>query len=202
MADRVTDRRDDVDALRRWSHTLPFVGFGAVCIVAGGMVAAITARNPTESGTWAAAYLVLVAGVAQVALGTGQALLAAKPPPPQVVTAEFIMWNCANAVVLAGTLLGVESLIDAGGGLLVVALALFAHRARRCRRTRPLVAGRLSTAGYRPAGERPDRALARPRRPHLTGPPSDREQAPSSTGQRPGRGCAAISLGLSSRSIL
>lgn len=130
MADRVTDRRDDVDALRRWSHTLPFVGFGAVCIVAGGMVAAITARNPTESGTWAAAYLVLVAGVAQVALGTGQALLAAKPPPPQVVTAEFIMWNCANAVVLAGTLLGVESLIDAGGGLLVVVLALFAHRVR------------------------------------------------------------------------
>lgn len=130
MAERVTHRRDDVDALRRWSSTLPFVAIGAACIVAGGMVAALTARNPTESATWAAAYLVLVAGVAQLALGTGQALLAGEPLPPRVVTAECLLWNCANTAVLAGTLLGVEPLIDAGGGLLVVALALFAHRAR------------------------------------------------------------------------
>lgn len=130
MADRVTGRRDDVDLLRRWSDALPFVGIGAVLIVTGGMVAAITARNPSESGTWAAAYLVLVAGVALIALGTGQALLAAEPPPRRVVTAELILWNCANTGVLAGSLLGVEPLIDVGGGLLVVVLALFAHRVR------------------------------------------------------------------------
>jgi hypothetical protein len=83
-------------------------------------VAAVTARYPTESGTWAVAYLVLVAGVAQIALGAGQALLAAEMPPLRLVIAEFILWNCANTGVLAGTLLGVEPLIDAGGGLLVV----------------------------------------------------------------------------------
>jgi hypothetical protein len=130
MADRVTERHDDVDPLRHWSHTLPFVGIGTVCIVAGGMLAAITARTPTGSATWAAAYLVLVAGVAQIALGTGQALLAAESPPPRLVTTELIPWNCANTGVLAGTLLDVEPLIDAGGGLLVVVLALFAHRVR------------------------------------------------------------------------
>lgn len=129
MADRVTGRRDEA-ALRRWSHALPFVGIGTVCVVAGGMVAAVTARNPTESGTWAAAYLVLVAGVAQIALGVGQALLAEEMPPPRLVVAELILWNCANTGVLAGSLLGVEPLIDAGGGLLVVVLALFAHRVR------------------------------------------------------------------------
>lgn len=128
MAERVTGRRDDVDLLRRWSDARPFVGIGAVLIVTGGMVAAITASNPSESGAWAAAYLVLVAGVSQIALGTGQALLAAEPPPRRVVTAELILWNCANTGVLAGSLLGVEPLIDAGGGLLVVVLALFAHR--------------------------------------------------------------------------
>lgn len=143
MADRVTGRRDEA-TLRRWSHALPFVGIGTVCVVAGGMVAAVTARNPTESGTWAAAYLVLVAGVAQIALGVGQALLAAEVPP-RLVVAELILWNCANTGVLAGSLLGVEPLIDAGGGLLVVVLALFAHRVRGAGRAarRPLFAYRL-----------------------------------------------------------
>jgi hypothetical protein len=129
MADCVTGRRDDA-SLHRWYHALPFVGIGTACVVAGGMVAAITARNPTESGTWAAAYLVLVAGVAQIALGVGQALLVAEVPRPRLVIAELILWNCANTGVLAGSLLGVEPLIDAGGGLLVAVLALFAHRAR------------------------------------------------------------------------
>lgn len=130
MADGVADRRDDVDPLGRWSHTLPFVGVGTACIVAGGLVAAITAHSPTEPGTWAVAYLVLVAGVAQIALGTGQALLAAQPAPPRVVTAELILWNCANTAVLAGSLLDVGPLVDAGGGLLVIALAIFVHRVR------------------------------------------------------------------------
>lgn len=131
MPDRVTERCTDLSAsLRRQSHALPFVGVGTVCIVAGGVVAAVTAHSPTESGTWAVAYLVLVAGVAQIALGAGQALLAARTPPRYLVIAEAVLWNCANTGVLAGTLLGVEAIIDVGGGLLVVVLALFVHGAR------------------------------------------------------------------------
>jgi hypothetical protein len=85
------------------------------------MVAAVTAPAPTQTGTWAAAYLVLVVGVAQLALGAGQALLASMALRSRLVLAELVLWNVANGAVLAGTLVGVQSLIDAGGGLLVVA---------------------------------------------------------------------------------
>jgi hypothetical protein len=103
---------------------VPFAAVGAACVVAGGLVAAATAPAPSEHGSWAAAYLVLVAGVTQVALGVGQALLAPRPPSRRVVTGEITAWNAGNVAVLAGTLLGVAPLVDAGGALLVVALAL------------------------------------------------------------------------------
>lgn len=150
MADRVVHAsprrlsRPD-DPIDRDTLAVPFATLGTLCVVAGGMVAAVTARAPTEAGTWAVAYLVLVAGVAQVGLGVGQALLAAEAPPSRLVAAELTLWNCANAGVLAGTLLGVEPLIDAGGGLLMLALALFAHRVRsgKDRPRWPLFAYRL-----------------------------------------------------------
>ena len=40
---------------------LPFGIAGVACIVAGGLVAAVTAPAATEHASWAAAYLVLVA---------------------------------------------------------------------------------------------------------------------------------------------
>ena len=55
------------------------VAFGAVallCVVAGGLVAAVTGPLRLEHGSWAAAYLVLVGGVAQGALGIAQYFLA------------------------------------------------------------------------------------------------------------------------------
>jgi hypothetical protein len=69
-------------------------------------------------------YLVLVCGVAQLAVGTGQALLAPGTPSPRVVAAEFAGWNAGNAAVLAGTPLGFTPLAGAGGALLAAALAL------------------------------------------------------------------------------
>lgn len=107
-----------------WPAASPFVTLGVACVVAGGLVAAAVAMAPSELGSWAAAYLVLVGGVAQVGLGAGQALLAPRPPGRRAVVAELVGWNAGNAAVLAGTLLGVTWLADVGGVLLVAALAL------------------------------------------------------------------------------
>ncbi|MGH3322508.1 MAG: hypothetical protein ACRDN9_20500, partial [Streptosporangiaceae bacterium] len=99
-------------------------------VVAGGLVAAATAPAPATHGSWAAVYLVLVAGVAQVALGVGQAVLAPTPAPSRLAAGQLAAWNAGNAAVIAGTLLGVVAVVDAGGALLVVALALLVAAVR------------------------------------------------------------------------
>lgn len=102
----------------------PFVLIGVGCVVAGGLVAAGSAPAPSEHASWAAAYLVLVAGVVQVGLGAGQAMFAPRVAR-WLVVAQVVGWNTGNAAVLAGTLLGVTALGDVGGGLLVATLAMF-----------------------------------------------------------------------------
>lgn len=118
-----------MDADRRFA-TAPFTALGIFCVVAGGCVAAATAPVPSTHGSWAAAYLVLVAGVAQVALGWGQALLAPHLPARRRVLAQVGTWNLGNAAVLTGTLTGVLPLVDAGGVILVIGLALLADATR------------------------------------------------------------------------
>jgi hypothetical protein len=44
-----------------------------------------------------------------------------------VLVGEVAGWNLGNAVVLAGTLLGISTLVDLGGALLVVTLGLLAR---------------------------------------------------------------------------
>lgn len=107
-----------------WPAAAPFAAAGAACIVAGGLVAAATALAPSQLASWTTAYLVLVGGVAQAALGTGQALLAARPPGRPGIAAELTAWNGGNGAVLAGTLLGASWLADVGGVLLAAVLAL------------------------------------------------------------------------------
>lgn len=108
----------------RWSAALPFVVLGAACVVAGGLVAAAVAMAPSQLGSWTAAYLVLVGGVAQVALGAGQAMLASPLPGRRAVAAGLAGWNLGNGAVLAGTLLGASWLADVGGVLLAAVLVL------------------------------------------------------------------------------
>jgi hypothetical protein len=105
---------------------LPFALLGGGCVVAGGLVAAGTALAPSEQGAWAAAYLVLVGGVAQIGLAAGQAALVPRSSP-RLALLQLTGWNLGNAWVLGGTLLGLTALLDAGAGLLMAALALFAH---------------------------------------------------------------------------
>lgn len=113
-------------------NLVPFTLIGVFCVIAGGLVAAVTAPAPTEHGTWAAAYLVLVGGVAQIGLGLGQAMFRARTPTC-VVAVQAIGWNVGNAAVLCGTVLGVTALVDAGGALLVIALVLLGLGVSRAR---------------------------------------------------------------------
>lgn len=103
---------------------LPFAVIGTACVVAGGLVAAADAHAPSEHAVWAAAYLVLVAGVAQVAVGAAQAYLNARRPSRPVVVAELLGWNLGNAAVIAGTIAGFSAVTDVGGVLLIGALVL------------------------------------------------------------------------------
>ena len=132
----------------RRHELMPFTVIGVVCIVAGGLVAAATAPAPTEHGTWAAAYLVLVGGIAQAGLGLGQAMFTTHTSTP-VIAVQAAGWNLGNAAVLAGTLLSVTTLIDLGGALLLTTLGLLA-RGLRPARVRP-VAGTAQWClhGYR-----------------------------------------------------
>ncbi|GAB3129230.1 hypothetical protein GCM10027056_30800 [Glaciibacter psychrotolerans] len=108
-------------------------------MVAGGLLAAITAPLSLDHGSWAAAYLVLVVGVAQIALGRAQAALVPRAPSRATVAVQVVAWNGGSAAVLAGTFLGLPLVVDTGGVLLVVTLVLairaLGPRAHRSQRT-------------------------------------------------------------------
>jgi hypothetical protein len=140
---------------------LPFAAVGAACIVAGGLVAAVSAPAPSEHASWAAAYLVLVAGAARAALGVGQALLAPRVPSRRTIAVQFTAWNLGNGAVMAGTLAGITSLVDTGGALLVALLLLTKRRARQ-REAADLAAVGVPAPCRRPACQYPDRAGAGP----------------------------------------
>ncbi|TWP36351.1 hypothetical protein [Leekyejoonella antrihumi] len=138
---------DWVERLCHRSRTvLPFALIGVACVIAGGLVAAVVAHSPTQHEVWAVAYLVLVPGVAQVALGTCQALLADRVPTDRMLTAQLLTWNVGNAAVIAGTVGDAGWGTALGGALLVVALALFLTNSRGARSTWLLQIYRLLVA--------------------------------------------------------
>jgi hypothetical protein len=90
------------------------------------MVAAVTAPSPTELSSWTAAYLVLVAGVAQIGLGCGLAFVPGRLTSARMLGELLLMWNLGNSAVVAGTLANRVWVIDVGGVLLVATLVLSA----------------------------------------------------------------------------
>ncbi|MDN5854774.1 MAG: hypothetical protein L0K86_18375 [Actinomycetia bacterium] len=94
------------------------------CIVAGGFIAAVTGPLDLEHGSWLAAYLVLVGGVATAAIGVAQQHLPAAPPDPAQVRLELLCLCLGNAAVILGTLVTSPLLVDAGGIILGVGLAI------------------------------------------------------------------------------
>ncbi len=88
---------------------------GSAAVVAGGLVAAVTGPLALARGSWAAAYLVLVCGVGQLAMAAARLLAPAVADGPADAPAararsarrgwqQLGTWNLANALVMAGTL--------------------------------------------------------------------------------------------------
>lgn len=104
------------------------VGVGAV--VAGGLVAAVTSPLNLKSGSWLAAYLVLVVGVAQVAMGLARTYRGDSARGQGWV--QLGLWNTGNVAVMTGTLISHPWLVTAGSVLLLpaVGVALAALRWR------------------------------------------------------------------------
>ena len=126
-----TQRAGIASDARRQAPATPFVAIGVVCVVAGGLVAAVTAPIASETSSWASAYLVLVAGVAQIGLGLGSSVLAPRPPSRVSTVGALALWNLGNGSVLAGVLLDLTALVDIGGIALVIALVLALRTVRR-----------------------------------------------------------------------
>lgn len=109
---------------------------GVACIVAGGLIAAISSPLRLPLGPWAAAYLVLVAGCAQCALAVARDRLTLPPRSPRGFVLQFGCWNLGNAAVLIGALSAVPAVVDVGGALLVVTLAVELWQSRAPERAR------------------------------------------------------------------
>ena len=108
-----------------WPAAAPFVVIGTASIIAGGLISGVMAHAPTRHGAWLVAYLILVVGVAQIALGIGQAWLAGCALRGRVLGIEFIAFNLGNAAVVLGTLFVLPLLVGVGGAALIVALVFF-----------------------------------------------------------------------------
>lgn len=117
----------------RWSAARPFALTGIACVVAGGLVTAVASPLGLEMGSWAAAYLVLVAGVAQLGLGVGQAWIPAELPTARWRLWELAAWNVGGVTVLVAAFVRTPLLVAAGGLALLVALVLFLIAVRRPR---------------------------------------------------------------------
>ncbi|HTO00076.1 MAG TPA: hypothetical protein VL068_05315 [Microthrixaceae bacterium] len=113
------------ELIQGWPSVRPFLYVGSACIVAGGLVAAVTEPFSFEQGSWLAAYLVLVGGVAQIALGVGQAALLHGVLERNSIVRELLTWNLGSLGVMIGSLTGSALLTTLGGVILAVSLGSF-----------------------------------------------------------------------------
>lgn len=117
------------------SHVGPaaaMIIIGAACVVAGGIIAAITGPLELDQGSWLAAYIVLVCGVAQFAIGTVQLAhgRGTAPMPSGRGWTQLVCLNVGNAAVIAGTLTREPLVVDGGAVLLIVAYVIALHAVR------------------------------------------------------------------------
>lgn len=121
----------DPSVAQRWRSNLPLLVAGGASVVAGGLAAAVTGPTRWTEGSWVAAFLVLVAGVAQLGIAAGQAYLTGAAPSAAFVAAQCAMWNLGCAAVITGTLLGSPLIVSAGSAPLLVVLVTSMIAARR-----------------------------------------------------------------------
>lgn len=106
---------------------------GASCIIGGGLIAAVTSPLQLAKGSWLAAYLVLIAGVAQLLLAQQQHLLDPGQDQRRAEWFTLAFWVLGNAAVITGSLQAAPCFVDAGGVLLTVAIILAWVRIRGTR---------------------------------------------------------------------
>lgn len=99
---------------------LVFAIIGTVSVIAGGLIAAGSGPLNFAHGSWLGAYLVLVTGVVQTALGIGQDYLAALSTRTTVT--ELVGINAGSVVIIIGTLTDALSAVSVGSLLLLVGL--------------------------------------------------------------------------------
>lgn len=99
---------------------------GGVAILTGGIIAAVTGPLSLARGSWLAAYLVLVVGVAQYSMGSarrrGQEVTGAR-----LGWAQFGLWNAGCLAVMAGTLTSTVVPVWIGSAALLVAVLTAFH---------------------------------------------------------------------------
>ena len=115
---------------RRWSSVRDAVVVGAVAITAGGLVAAVTRPTGFALGPWLAAFLVLVGGVAPIALAVGLAVIARDDPLPGAARARTAGCTAGVAVTAAGSLASAPVLTVVGAALLAATLVGHARAVR------------------------------------------------------------------------
>ena len=114
----------------RWHPAGAFTVIGGGCVVAGGLVAAAASPLSIPHGSWLAAYLVLVGGVAQYAMGQARRWLPNTAQPPLWGWVGVIAWNVGNLAVILGTLLGLPPVVFLGSAPLVLGLLVALDAAR------------------------------------------------------------------------
>lgn len=114
----------------QWA-SVTLLWLGSALVVIGGLVAAVTGPLNLARGSWLAAYLVLVCGVAQSVMGLAREYLGGRRLAPRWAWTQLLCWNAGNAAVIAGTLSRVPVLVDLGGAVLLVALGIALQASRR-----------------------------------------------------------------------
>ena len=113
------------ELIDRWPIIWPFGAVGLGGIIVGGIIAAISTPADLAKGPWAAAFLVLVTGVAQIGLGLCQAWLAHDPPARRTVLWQLASWNLGGACTIIGTVAHVQGVTAIGSVLVMVSLVQF-----------------------------------------------------------------------------
>ncbi len=121
---------------RTLTETVDRVGYGlgVVSVVAGGLTAAVTGPLDLAKGSWLAAYLVLICGVAQCLLSLQAQMLGRELRDRSHPWPRPVAWNAGNVLVVLGALSSRPLVADAGGVLLLGALILAATETRRATR--------------------------------------------------------------------
>ena len=121
-----------------------FVYTGALAIVAGGLLSAFSAHNPSFVTSWSAAYLVLVVGAFQVVVGLAIYSFVKGRHSMCDIYWSFGLFNLGNFAVISGTVLKhtfktPNLLIALGGLFIVIVMVLFVRLIPRGTKNKYLV---------------------------------------------------------------